>query len=112
MRPSLYGAWHEIVNLSRFGQPLEREYNIVGPICESGDTLGYGRALPETHANDVMLLATAGAYGRTMAPITIVVSARKKFSCGLVKLALRPQHKYGGLTGLLNLQFDLRSNCH
>ena len=66
MRPSLYGAWHEIVNLSRFGQPLEREYNIVGPICESGDTLGYGRALPETHANDVMLLATAGAYGRTM----------------------------------------------
>ena len=66
MRPSLYGAWHEIVNLSRFGQPLAREYNIVGPICESGDTLGYGRALPETRANDVMLLATAGAYGRTM----------------------------------------------
>ncbi|MEE2755265.1 MAG: bifunctional aspartate kinase/diaminopimelate decarboxylase [Myxococcota bacterium] len=66
LRPALYGAWHEIANLSKHGAPLAREYNVVGPICETGDTLGYGRILPETSADDILLLATAGAYGRTM----------------------------------------------
>ena len=39
---------------------------MVGPICESGDTLGYARRLPETQEGDVLLIATAGAYGRAM----------------------------------------------
>ncbi|MFZ8932931.1 MAG: hypothetical protein ACO2ZP_03410, partial [Bacteriovoracaceae bacterium] len=38
----------------------------VGPICESGDTLGFSRKLPETSEGDVLLIDTAGAYGKVM----------------------------------------------
>lgn len=66
IRPALYGAWHEIVNLTRLDAPLTQVANVVGPICESGDTLGYARRLPDTREGDVLLIATAGAYGRAM----------------------------------------------
>lgn len=67
IRPALYGAYHEIVNLSRLGEKAEHNYRIVGPICESGDVLGESRLLPECHEGDVLLIANAGAYGRVMA---------------------------------------------
>lgn len=67
IRPSLYGAHHEIVNLSRIDEPPAGPVTVVGPICETGDTLGRGRNLPECRENDVMLLLNAGAYGRVMA---------------------------------------------
>ncbi|MEO6927279.1 MAG: hypothetical protein ABI129_11510, partial [Rhodanobacter sp.] len=41
-------------------------YQIVGPICESGDVLGSDRRLPEAQEGDVMLIAQAGAYGKVM----------------------------------------------
>ena len=66
IRPALYGAWHGMVNLSRLDAPRTVRCNIVGPICETGDTLGYDRQLPPTMPGDVILVATAGAYGRTM----------------------------------------------
>jgi diaminopimelate decarboxylase/aspartate kinase len=66
IRPALYGAWHEIVNLSRLGQPGDRVYNVVGPICETGDILGLDRLLPECEEGDVMLVANTGAYGAVM----------------------------------------------
>ncbi|MFN7146888.1 MAG: bifunctional aspartate kinase/diaminopimelate decarboxylase, partial [Myxococcota bacterium] len=66
IRPALYGAWHEIVNLTRLDAPLTQVANVVGPVCESGDTLGYARRLPDTREGDVLLIATAGAYGRAM----------------------------------------------
>lgn len=66
VRPALYGAFHEIVNLTRLADPIEVTADIVGPICETGDVLGYGRRLPETHEGDVILIATTGAYGRAM----------------------------------------------
>ncbi len=66
IRPALYGAYHEIVNLSRIEEPATWVANVVGPICESGDTFGYSRHLPPTQEGDILLLATAGAYGRTM----------------------------------------------
>jgi len=67
MRPALYGAHHEIVNLSRRGQPSAGLAQIVGPICESGDRLGVDRAFPDTAEGDVVLIDLAGAYGRVMA---------------------------------------------
>jgi diaminopimelate decarboxylase/aspartate kinase len=67
MRPALYGAWHEIVNLSRLGERATESVHVVGPICESADVLGRGRMLPPTDEGDVLLIAVAGAYGRTMA---------------------------------------------
>jgi len=67
IRPSLYGAYHEIVNLSRYGEPSAGPVTVVGPICETGDTLGHARNLPSCEEGDVMLLLNAGAYGRVMA---------------------------------------------
>ena len=67
LRPALYGAYHEIVNLTRLHAPAAWTAEVVGPVCESGDVLGHGRRLPETAEGDVALVATAGAYGRAMA---------------------------------------------
>ncbi len=66
MRPALYGAYHEIVNLTHLTDEKTGFAHVVGPICESGDTLGYDRMLPETKENDVMLIANTGAYGHCM----------------------------------------------
>lgn len=66
IRPSLYGAYHEIVNLSRLHEEKVGFSHIVGPICESGDTLGYDRLLPATKEGDILLIANAGAYGHCM----------------------------------------------
>ncbi|MCX7544462.1 bifunctional aspartate kinase/diaminopimelate decarboxylase [Marinicella gelatinilytica] len=67
IRPALYGAWHNIVNLSRLDAVCNYTANIVGPMCESGDILGIDRPMPDTQAGDVVLIANTGAYGATMA---------------------------------------------
>lgn len=68
IRPALYGAYHEIVNLTRLDDPDAAVYDVVGPICETGDVLGHDRVLPRaTREGDVLLMATAGAYGAAMA---------------------------------------------
>lgn len=66
IRPALYGAFHEIVNLSRLDEPATQTCTIVGPICESGDELGRDRRLPPSAEGDVLLIADAGAYGHAM----------------------------------------------
>lgn len=66
IRPALYGAWHQIENLTRLDQPRQVNADIVGPICESGDVLGRERLLPVTESGDVLVVGTAGAYGRAM----------------------------------------------
>ncbi len=65
MRPSLYDAWHDI----RAVRPREGAMtaNIVGPICETGDTFAMGRDLTPLEAGDLIVFLTAGAYGATMA---------------------------------------------
>ncbi len=66
IRPALYDAWHEIVNLTRLDESATALYQVVGPICESGDVLGTDRRLPEADEGDVMLIAQTGAYGKVM----------------------------------------------
>jgi diaminopimelate decarboxylase/aspartate kinase len=66
IRPALYGAYHEIVNLSRVHDAATESVTVVGPICETGDKLGSDRLLPPSEENDVILIANAGAYGRVM----------------------------------------------
>jgi diaminopimelate decarboxylase/aspartate kinase len=66
IRPALYGAHHEILNLTRLDDPATEVVNVVGPICESGDLLGVDRLLPPSEEGDVLLIATAGAYSRAM----------------------------------------------
>jgi diaminopimelate decarboxylase/aspartate kinase len=67
IRPALYEAWHEIVNLSRLDEDGSELVQVVGPICESGDVLGSNRRLPPSREGDVILIAQAGAYGAVMA---------------------------------------------
>jgi len=67
IRPALYEAWHEIVNLSRLDESDGELVQVVGPICESGDVLGSNRRLPRCREGDVILIAQTGAYGAVMA---------------------------------------------
>ena len=66
IRPALYGSYHHITNLSRLDDPNKSYAHVVGPICESADTLGYDRMLPPTSENDIFLIANTGAYGYCM----------------------------------------------
>lgn len=66
IRPALYGAFHEIANISRWGEGAGQVVNVVGPICESGDKLGTDRLLPACREGDVLVIANAGAYGYVM----------------------------------------------
>lgn len=66
IRPALYGAYHEIANLTRLREPATEKVTVVGPICETGDRLGSDRLLPPCREGDVMLIANAGAYGHVM----------------------------------------------
>lgn len=66
IRPALYGAYHEIVNLSRLDEAATDVVTVVGPICETGDRLGSDRLMPPAAEGDVLLIANAGAYGNVM----------------------------------------------
>jgi diaminopimelate decarboxylase len=66
LRPSLYGAWHEIVPIpSR--PPPSRIYDVVGPVCETSDTFAVDRPLPPCEPGDLLMIRTTGAYGAAMA---------------------------------------------
>lgn len=63
-RPALYDAWHDIVAVAPHdGSPTA--YDIVGPVCESGDFLGHGRELA-LRQGDLLAVMSAGAYGMAM----------------------------------------------
>jgi diaminopimelate decarboxylase len=66
MRPALYGAYHRIEPVhERGGAP--REYEIVGPVCESSDVLGRERRLAPLEVGDLLAIHDTGAYGAAMA---------------------------------------------
>ncbi len=64
LRPTLYGSYHEIVNLSN-PEGKKKEYDVVGYICEK-DTFAYKRKISETKKGDLICFKNAGAYGFTM----------------------------------------------
>jgi len=64
MRPSLYDAWHDIRSVTPDGGKVVA--NVVGPICESGDTFAKKRPMDDVAAGDLVAFMTAGAYGATM----------------------------------------------
>jgi diaminopimelate decarboxylase len=67
IRPALYGAFHRIdVVRAVSGAPV-RQYEIVGPVCESSDVLGRDRRLPRLEVGDLVAIGDAGAYGSAMA---------------------------------------------
>ena len=64
MRPTLYDAFHEIINLSE-SKSEKKKYDIVGPICETGDFLGKDRLL-SVEENNILAILDVGAYGMSM----------------------------------------------
>ncbi len=68
IRPALYGAFHAVVPVNEPAANIEPvPVDIVGPICESGDTFASNRSLPPIRAGDLVAFRTAGAYGAVMA---------------------------------------------
>ncbi len=65
-RPSLYDAWHDIEAV-KANERSRIDYDIVGPVCETGDTFARARSLPECAAGDLMMIRTTGAYAASMA---------------------------------------------
>ena len=66
LRPSLYDAWHDIVPLVDDARSMQT-YDVVGPVCETGDTFARDRELPECRAGDLVMIRATGAYGASMA---------------------------------------------
>jgi len=66
LRPALYDAWHTIEAVSpRPGEAIRAD--VVGPVCETSDTLGRDRALPPIEVGDLLAVRDTGAYGAAMA---------------------------------------------
>ncbi len=66
MRPSIYGAYHEVQPVKIFHERKKKYYDIVGPICESGDVLARKRLMGNMYAGELLALRGAGAYGYSM----------------------------------------------
>jgi diaminopimelate decarboxylase len=65
MRPALYDAFHDLKPVRpRTGD--DRPYDVVGPVCETGDTFARDRDLPPLEAGDLVVFMSAGAYGAVM----------------------------------------------
>ncbi|MEL7529687.1 MAG: diaminopimelate decarboxylase [Bacteroidota bacterium] len=65
IRPMMYDAYHQIVNLSRSAEPAQK-YNVVGNICEI-DNFAVQRTMPQSQKGDIVAILHAGAYGFSMA---------------------------------------------
>jgi len=65
LRPSLYSAWQEIIPVNRQSNATEQVWDIVGPVCETGDFLGKDRAL-RLSQGDLLAIRSSGAYGFSM----------------------------------------------
>jgi len=67
MRPSMYGAWHPIQPVAQAAAGAElKPVDVVGPVCETGDTFTRGRMLPPIEAGDLVVFGAAGAYCSSM----------------------------------------------
>ena len=67
IRPALYQAKHRIISLRETANRSNQTYEVVGPVCESGDFLGHAVVLPELNEGEGLALLSAGAYGFSMA---------------------------------------------
>ena len=66
IRPAFYGSYHHVAVANKFQRPGEFTYDVVGPICESGDFIAKDRQLPRVDEGDVIAVYDAGAYGFAM----------------------------------------------
>ncbi|MBA2403619.1 MAG: diaminopimelate decarboxylase, partial [Bdellovibrionales bacterium] len=84
MRPSLYGAFHDLIPVKE--AKAKHECHIVGPICETSDCFGSNRLLPALKSGDLLILKDTGAYGYSMGsnynlrgrPLELLIDTKKK----------------------------------
>jgi diaminopimelate decarboxylase len=99
VRPTLYEAYHEIWAVAEPATtPVLTTSDVVGPVCETGDYLALGRALPALNAGDLIAVMTAGAYGAVLSSqynsrllVPEVLVAGDKFA------VTRPRPSYGDM---------------
>lgn len=65
IRPALYSAWQEIIPINAASDAPVQDWDIVGPVCETGDFLGKNRTL-KINPSDLLAIRSSGAYGFTM----------------------------------------------
>ncbi len=65
-RPMMYGSYHPILVANKLGATDKETYDVVGPICESGDALAKDRVLPQIEEDDLLAVLNVGAYGFSM----------------------------------------------
>lgn len=65
LRPALYDAWQKIIPLQEHSDAESKRYDLVGPVCETGDFLGLDRQL-SLYEGDILAVCSAGAYGFSM----------------------------------------------
>lgn len=100
IRPALYDAYHAIEPVSR-RNAAKKNYDIVGPVCETGDTFARAREIPEMHTGELAVIRSAGAYGFCMAsnyntrplPAEILVD-------GKTAALIKPRQTYNDIIGL------------
>ncbi len=66
VRPTMYGSYHHVLVANKLDSPDEETYDVVGPVCESGDVLAKDRRLPKVQEGDLLAVLNAGAYGFSM----------------------------------------------
>jgi len=66
VRPTMYGSYHQVLVANKLGSPEKETYDVVGPICESGDVVAKDRRLPKIQEGDLLAVLNAGAYGFAM----------------------------------------------
>jgi len=66
IRPTMYGAYHHVLVANKLDEQPSEVYDVVGPICESGDVLAKDRLLPTICEGDLIAVLNVGAYGFSM----------------------------------------------
>jgi len=66
IRPTMYGSYHHVLVANKLDAPEKETYDVVGPICETGDALAKDRPLPKIEEGDLLAVLNAGAYGFAM----------------------------------------------
>jgi len=66
VRPTMYGSYHQVLVANKLGAADKETYDVVGPICESGDALAKDRKLPLVDEGDLLAVLNTGAYGFSM----------------------------------------------
>jgi diaminopimelate decarboxylase len=66
VRPTMYGSYHQVLVANKLDSPEKETYDVVGPVCESGDVLAKERRLPKIQEGDLLAVLNAGAYGYSM----------------------------------------------